>query len=129
MFGPSFLKDPARRAERERWTAELLRNRRSIIRSVRGVFARQGVLQELSNIRCPTLVLHGDEDQAITLERGETLAAAIPNAVMITVPMAGHTLTVENPQAVNTALIGFFRDVTEGSSHLVPARSLGTPND
>src|SRR5690606_29606523 len=32
MFGPSFLNDPARAAERERWRAELARNRRTIHR-------------------------------------------------------------------------------------------------
>jgi pimeloyl-ACP methyl ester carboxylesterase len=112
MFGPSFLKDPARRAERDRWTAELLRNRRSIIKTVRGVFDRKGVLPELANIRCPTLVLHGDEDQAITLERGKALAAAIPGAAIITIPTAGHTLSVENAMAVNAALVTFFRDLT-----------------
>jgi len=120
MFGHSFLNDPERRAERERWTAELLRNRRSITKAVRGVFDREAVISELGNIRCPTLVLRGEEDMAIALPRAEALTAAIPGATFIPIPAAGHTLSVESPSAVNAALMSFYGTLTSADGSPVP---------
>ena len=46
----------------------------------------------LGQIRVPTLVVHGDEDQVIGISGGEATAAAIPGARLLTVPGLGHEL-------------------------------------
>jgi 3-oxoadipate enol-lactonase len=107
MFGTSFLTDPARADERERWARELHRNGRTIYRAVHGVIEREGCVDELGNIRCPTLVLHGDEDNAISRSRALATYEGITGAQFQAIEAAGHTMTIENPESVTAALRKF----------------------
>jgi len=107
MFGETFLKSTGQREARQRWAPELLKNKRSVTRAVRGVFERENVTHELAQIQCPTLVLHGEEDGAISAPRSRALAERVPNSEFQSIATAGHSLTVEQPDAVNTALDAF----------------------
>lgn len=104
MFGASFLADPdnvgAVREQRRR----LRGNDNSIYKAVNGVVRRGSVEAELQHIRCPTLVLWGTEDAAIARERAQALANGIGGAVWVEVPGAGHSSSVEQPDAVTAAL-------------------------
>lgn len=111
MFGPSFLGDSSRTTERARWLEELRRNPKTIHRAVTGVIEREGCADELTNIRCPTLVLHGDEDNAISRSRALSTYEAIAGARFLAIDAAGHTMTVENPDAVTDALREFLATV------------------
>ena len=113
MFGESFLTDPARADDRELWTGRLKGNDRTIYRAVRGVVERCGVMDELQNIRCPTLMLHGDEDNAIARPRARATAERIPGCEFIAVPAGGHSMTVENPQGVNGPLEAFIDRIAD----------------
>jgi 3-oxoadipate enol-lactonase len=44
----------------------------------------------LAEIRCPTLVIHGDRDGLIPFELGQRLAAGLPNAELVTIADADH---------------------------------------
>ena len=46
----------------------------------------------LGQIRVPTVVMHGEEDQVIGVSGGEATAAAIPGARLLLVPGLGHEL-------------------------------------
>ena len=46
----------------------------------------------LKEVRVPTLVIHGEEDQIIGVSGGEATAAAIPGARLLRVPGLGHEL-------------------------------------
>jgi pimeloyl-ACP methyl ester carboxylesterase len=46
----------------------------------------------LGQVRVPTLVIHGTEDQVIGVSGGEATAAAIPGARLLVVPGLGHEL-------------------------------------
>jgi pimeloyl-ACP methyl ester carboxylesterase len=59
----------------------------------------------LTAISVPTLVLVGDSDVLTPPERAKELAAAIPGARLVIVPKSGHASTLEQPEAVNGALI------------------------
>lgn len=107
MFGPTFLTDPAHASARERWRGELIRNARTIYRAVNGVIEREHCMDELANIRCPVLVLHGDEDHAISRSRALASYEAIAGARFVAIEAAGHSMTVENPDAVTEALREF----------------------
>lgn len=58
-------------------------------------------------VTCPTLVLIGAEDRMAPPKRGRELGAAIPGAVVETVPGAGHMLMLEAADAVTRALLAF----------------------
>ena len=109
MFGEAFLRDPARAAELEALRQELLAlNVIGVGRAVDGVIFRKPIAGELSRIRAPTLVLHGEGDRAIARPRSRAMAEAIPGARFVLLPRAGHTSTLEEPQAVNAALREFW---------------------
>jgi pimeloyl-ACP methyl ester carboxylesterase len=114
LFGRSFLEDPERAAEVARWKRLLSGNRRSIWRAVNGVVERQGVLEEMTKVRVPTMVLVGEEDLATVPAKSERIAAAIPGARLVRIPAAGHSSPVESPAAVTAALGAFIDSVEAG---------------
>ncbi len=59
----------------------------------------------LAGIRVPTLVLVGDRDLLTPPDRSREMADAIPDARLVVIPECGHASTLEQPDAVNAALI------------------------
>jgi pimeloyl-ACP methyl ester carboxylesterase len=112
MFGRTFLNDPARRQQREQWRGYLIANNQTgISRALRGVIEREGVYEKLGKIRVPTLVIVGEEDVATVPAKAERIQEAIPGARLVRIPNAGHTSTVEEPEAVNRAIEEFLAGV------------------
>lgn len=75
--------------------------------ALRAVFKRGPILDRLSAIACPTLVLVGDEDRATPVVKSERLAAAIPGARLDVVPGVGHLSAMEDPDAIASRVLGF----------------------
>jgi len=69
------------------------------------IIARIDSRPSLSAISILTLVLVGDSDPLTPPELSEEIAAAIPKARLTVVPQCGHASTLEQPDAVNSALI------------------------
>lgn len=108
LFGRKFLDDPARADERAQWRTLLLANDRvGITRAVTGVIERPGVSELLDRIALPTLVVVGDQDVATVPEKAEHIAAAISGSRLVIIPGAGHSSTIEEPDAVNAAITAF----------------------
>lgn len=107
MFGETFLGDPARRDERERWKTILSGNRRDITKAVRGVIERNGIEDEIRGIGAPTLVIVGEEDVATTPDKAEAIVDAVPDATLVRIPGAGHSSTIEQPDLVTDAIRSF----------------------
>jgi pimeloyl-ACP methyl ester carboxylesterase len=108
MFGQTWLNDKTRRQEHQYWKKQLHNNDRiGITRAVMGVVNREAVTDELSSISAPTLILVGDEDVATVPAKAEHIHQMIPQSTLVYVPNAGHTSSVENPSAVNQAIIEF----------------------
>jgi len=96
MFSRSFLTDPARKAERERWKRTLAANPRGIVRAVRGVIERQGIGSELGRITAPTLVVVGDEDVATVPAKAERIHTLISGSRLERVARDGSPSSVGN---------------------------------
>ena len=58
----------------------------------------------LSAITAPTVCMVGDLDEETPVAYGFALADLIPNARLAVIPMAGHLLNAEAPEAVNQLL-------------------------
>jgi pimeloyl-ACP methyl ester carboxylesterase len=58
----------------------------------------------LGSITCPTLVIHGRDDQSWPFENGEELARLIPGALLEVIEDAGHFPTLSQPKATTAAL-------------------------
>jgi 3-oxoadipate enol-lactonase len=110
MFAAPFREDPARAALRESMVQGVLANDPTgLRRAVGGVISRKAVEPgELAKIRAPTLVISGELDSAVVPGRSARTAAAIPGAKFVRLPRAGHTSSIEEPEAVNRTLREFW---------------------
>ncbi len=107
MCGASTLANPAMKERVDHIRALLMSNKPSIYKAVNGVLEREGVEHELSQIRCPTLVLRAAEDQAIARDRARQLADGIPHAEWVEPEQGGHSCTLEHPDVITAELSRF----------------------
>lgn len=64
------------------------------------------LLPQLTRLRIPTLVIHGDHD-FIPFECAAHIAQAVPDARLIVLDDCGHFASMESPEAVRTEIITF----------------------
>jgi pimeloyl-ACP methyl ester carboxylesterase len=83
----------------------------ALVQGLEALINRDRLVDRLDEIRVPTLVIHGEVDQALAIGEGEQLADGIPGAELVRVPGAGHSTPLETPDVVNEALAGFFARV------------------
>ena len=69
------------------------------------------VKQDQPRIKCPTLVLVGDQDPVTPLAIARQVAAAIPGSRLRIIPNTAHMTMLERPEAFNTALIEFLAGI------------------
>jgi pimeloyl-ACP methyl ester carboxylesterase len=62
----------------------------------------------LSDIRCPTLVICGEDDGMVPPENSRQLASGIPNAKLDLITQCGHLPMLEQPDIVARLVTGFF---------------------
>jgi len=82
-----------------------------IIGSLRGMAARPDSSTLLPKINVPTLIVNGDNDQIVPMQRAEAMAVAITGAVLVTVENAGHMTMLEQPHATALAIRNFMMEV------------------
>ena len=92
------------------WVARMIRST-SLSGYGAAVAAIQGLdyLQALARVRCPTLVLAGERDAAVTLEQSRLLTAAIPTATLEVLSGAPHVSHVEQPTVFLERVGGFLQ--------------------
>ena len=101
------VSDEVKRHWIDRWMAQPTGD---AVQVMRAVTRRDDITDRLAEIRQPAVVIHGEEDVAIDLPLAKRLADALPNLVeFATIPGAGHSSTIERPEAV-TAVIERFLD-------------------
>ncbi len=76
----------------------------AFVRQQNAIMTRPDSRPLLASIRCPTLVLVGDGDEATPPELNREIAGGISGAKLVVVPDCGHLSTLEKPEAVNAAL-------------------------
>jgi 3-oxoadipate enol-lactonase len=80
---------------------------RGIAGAQRGMAARTDSTPTLAEVNVPTLVIVGDEDESAGPHEGLALATGIRDARLVEVEGAGHLVNLEQPDAVNEALLDF----------------------
>lgn len=65
----------------------------------------------LQAVRVPTLILVGADDPVTPPEMSKSMAALVPGAKYQVVPGAAHLLPMEQPEAVNDALVAWLRGI------------------
>ena len=79
------------------------------VRQQRAILTRADSRPLLGLIECPTLVLVGEQDELTPPFLSEEMAAGIAGAKLVKVPHCGHLSTLEQPDAVNAALVEWMR--------------------
>jgi pimeloyl-ACP methyl ester carboxylesterase len=105
LFGKTTRTSPSRGAMLKEWTARLRSRPRNIAPSLLAVMNRREFrADELAAIRCPTLIITGDEDTAQPPRNSDSMAAGIRGARLVRIPGAGHSSSLETPDAVIAAM-------------------------
>jgi len=84
---------------------------------IRGVITKRKTIfalePELGRLRVPTLVMVGDQDEPC-IEPGLFMRRHIPHAGLVTLPMSGHTINIEEPALFNLHVSEFLTAVENG---------------
>jgi 3-oxoadipate enol-lactonase len=75
------------------------------------------VTHRLGEVRCPALVLVGEEDPGTPVEMARDIHAALPTAELAILRSASHLSNVEQPEEFTRVLLGFL-DKASGHSSL-----------
>lgn len=97
------------RANPQPWFAKWARmGKQALAYPIDALTDRDDLTQRLSELRCPSLVIHGDADIAIDIAHGEALAKGLPNGQgFVRVAGAGHAPNLTHPDLVNPPLTEF----------------------
>jgi pimeloyl-ACP methyl ester carboxylesterase len=108
-------KDPRGWAEFKQWLSE--HSAEAHARVMLNVQARRPTLFDLQDrlkkLAIPLLIISGDEDDWC-LDGSVFLKRIAPSAGLLVLPRTGHTITSEEPEAFNRALLDFFATVETG---------------
>lgn len=67
----------------------------------------QDVREHARRVTCPTLVIHGDQDERVLHARGEAIHRLVPGSRMLTIAGGGHVTAVRDPVVFNRAVRDF----------------------
>lgn len=79
----------------------------SILYTVDALRRRDSVVERLGEVRVPTLVVVGEDDEPLPPPYSREIARGLPNATLVVVEKAGHLSTLEQPEAVTSAMLEF----------------------
>lgn len=108
-----YIYDPSTPPEK---IEEDLEIRRRTFPTIEGYFAQiQGILAfeslgRLSQLRVPTLVIHGESDRLIPPENGRRLARFIDGARLLMIPGASHIFPTDQPEISHQAILSFLAE-------------------
>ncbi|NUP11456.1 MAG: alpha/beta fold hydrolase [Polyangiaceae bacterium] len=109
LFAPHVLDDAA---ERKRIQAALEAHPHALaeVLWLAAAAAAHDARDQLARIGAPTLVLGGEDDEILPKDLQDELAAAIPGAVRLVIPGAGHAVAVDQPQRAARSVRHFLRN-------------------
>lgn len=78
-------------------------------------YAMAGIAQfnaydRLPRIKCPVLIIHGDQDVVIPSENAAIIKSRIPHAEVLIIPGAGHAYQVADPVGIHQRIVSWLRN-------------------
>ena len=89
----------------ERWTTTV--PARAVLHQGRSWIDKEDITPRLATVRVPALVIHGEEDVPIPIDRVQPMVDALPDATFARIPRAGHSVNLEAHQLVNQTIARF----------------------
>ena len=98
-------------ADHEPWVSRwLARPKEWVEEPYKTLIGREDLHERLREISCPALVIHGELDAAIPIERAEALCAGLQRCDgLLRIAEAGHASNLSHPGVVTEALRDFVR--------------------
>ncbi|MBX3061454.1 MAG: alpha/beta hydrolase [Anaerolineae bacterium] len=84
----------------------------TLINSLKGMAVRTDSTPLLGTFDFPVLIVTGDQDAIIPLQKAEQMAAALKNGTLVTIENAGHMTMMEQPQATSLAIRNFITELS-----------------
>ena len=81
-----------------------------VIGSLKAIAERDDSSDLFKSFKFPVVIVHGDADALIPIERGREMKAALPSAHYAELRDAGHMPMMENPKAIVNALDQFLNN-------------------
>lgn len=76
---------------------------------VQGIFAYESFTR-LSQLKVPTLVIHGESDRLVPPENGRRIARLIAGAKLVMIPNASHIFPTDQPDISHQAILEFLAE-------------------
>jgi 3-oxoadipate enol-lactonase len=122
LFGRTTRKSAERRPMLEQWTGKLRARPRNIAHSLSAVMNRREFrADELAAIGCPTLIITGEDDTAQPPRNSKSMIDGIRGARHVNIPGAGHSSSLETPDAVTAAMQELLQSVSANKSAARPS--------
>jgi 3-oxoadipate enol-lactonase len=104
------INDPV---ENLKWIAKWkLRDKSLIVESGSCLLNRDDISDQLANIHCPSVIIHGLVDTAIPLEKAQQMRVALPGFQHLEIiEHAGHAANLTHPDQANRAIKAFLADL------------------
>lgn len=80
------------------------------MRQLQAIMSWQGTHSRLEQIKAPTLILHGKNDQLIPCANAQILADAIPNANLVELENSSHIFTTDQTDKSVEAILEFLEN-------------------
>ncbi len=90
----------------------LMETRQSVLYGDLVACNRFDVMEQLSSVKQPTLVMCGEDDQMTPLRYAQFLSNSIPEARLSVIPGAGHMVMLEQPDLVANSLYSFLQEIS-----------------
>jgi pimeloyl-ACP methyl ester carboxylesterase len=85
-----------------------------IDREVLSHFDQYDLRLYLADVKCPTLIVRGEESRVMRREIAQEMNRAISSSRLVEIPQAAHPVHTDNPQQFHSAVLDFLKD-----SHLL----------
>jgi 3-oxoadipate enol-lactonase len=108
MFGVTTRNDPSKKDVMAFWRGKLAALPKALRPAMNGVIERGSAVPLLPGIKIPVLIFNGEEDLPRPPAWSDEMARELPNAKLIRLSKIGHSPTLEAPDQVLPAILGFY---------------------
>jgi pimeloyl-ACP methyl ester carboxylesterase len=115
LMGAPYRTDPSQAQKVAKWKEYCVGlNNKALYYFASAVFSRQSIIEELKgNDDTPCLVAVGELDVSCPIPKSQALHQAFLQSTLRVIPNAGHTSPIEEPKAVNDAILEFLTSFKE----------------
>jgi len=73
-------------------------------------FDQYDLLPHVRDIKCPTLIIRGEESMVMRREKAQEMNRYIPNSRLAEIPNASHIVPIDNPKPFQQVVMDFLKD-------------------